>query len=76
MISAGVAFVKALKLEKMRITYRPDSGLNLTIADCVRERFLYDPCEVLSYYDDGRWWIPWEEDDEQLRIGADFRDEI
>ena len=74
MISTGVAFAKELKLEKMRVTYRPSefSGINLTVADCVRERFLYDPCENFSYEDDGRAWDPWEEDDEQLRDETGF----
>ena len=74
MISAGVKFPKELKLEKMRITYRPGdhSGINLHVADCVRKRYLFDPCEIFTYEDDGRVWDPWEEDDQQLRDGMAF----
>ena len=75
MIEAGTAFAKtAPSLTMMRVSYRPTegSGINLDVADCLNERYLYEPSEIFSYEDDGKEWAGWEDNDESLRVSRTF----
>ena len=76
MINAGLRFASEMKLDMMRITYRATegSGIDLCVADCVREKRLWEPSEIFSYDDDGRAWDGWEDDDESLREGTPFEE--
>ena len=63
MIAAGAAFAKSVPgLSMMRILYRSQSdtvvssSYNLAVADCVRERYLFDLTQEPCYEDSGHWW--------------------
>ena len=77
MIAAGVKSTKDFpELSMMRISYRQKGEKNmcLEVADCVRERYMFDGCEVFCYEFDGSEWVAWEHDDEYLQDVGSLRD--
>ena len=74
MIDSGAVFVRENpSVKKLLISFREpgNSGINVTVADCVDRRFMYDPYEVFYYEDDGRNWVAWEEKND-LYPGVSF----
>ena len=64
MIAAGIKSTNDFHgLSMMRISYRENDrkrSICLRVADCLRERDMFDGCEVLCYEDDGSEWTAWE----------------
>ena len=63
MIAAGANFAKQFAgLSVVRVSYRePGKGkISLLVADCVRERYMFEGSELFYYEDDGYQWNAWE----------------
>ena len=80
MIAAGAAFTKSVPgLSMMRILYRSQSdtdvssSYNLAVADCVGERYLFDPFQELCYKDSAHWWRALEHN-ENLQDAGGFEE--
>lgn len=80
MIAAGAAFAKSVPgMSMMRVLYRSQSdtdvssSYNLAVADCVRERYLFDITQEPCYEDNGRWWGALE-DSENLQDAGGFEE--
>ena len=73
-IAAGVKSTNNFPgLSMMRISYRRNDykkNTCLHVADCVRERYMFDGSEVFCYEDDGSGWVAWENGENLQDLGS------
>ena len=73
MIAAGVKSTNnSPGLSMMRISYRRNryrKNICLSVADCLRKRYMSDGNEVFCYEDDGSEWVAWESGENLRDLG-------